>query len=164
MIPILTKHLGRHGKITTKRSKGYTVRCTCSEMDADGWSAHVTTTVDALRAHHTHVAATFQAALDAAGATTRTEWCIVPGGDIPVTPLLREEYARHVSATQGVPLVSRTVVTMPWQPAEEVEDASSCGCAACSTLPIMHVCSVCGSKRCAHAADHNRPCAEEVEA
>ena len=107
MIQILTKHLTEH--LNRGYDREYRTRCSCGA------------TFDSPYDHAAHVAATFQAALDAAGATTRTEWGIVPGGDNPVTHLLREEYARHVSATQGVPVVSRTVVTMPWQPAEEVE-------------------------------------------
>ena len=101
MIPTLTKHLTEHAWSIIR------FECRCGELvDIDD--------------HPAHVASTFQAALDAAGATTRTEWAMLRGslrvGGVHDTRSGAEYYA-----DPGDVLVSRTVVTMPWQPAEEVE-------------------------------------------
>ena len=120
MIPILTKHLTEHHAEYDTDTYHFVCRCGAR------WIALREDYDAQIAKHAAHVAATFQAALDAAGATTRTEWGVeIPSGTVcPVVDeseahneWLRTERAFDIRCE----VVSRTVVTMPWQPAEEVE-------------------------------------------
>ena len=123
MIPILTKHLTEHHMTS---GGDYPIVCRCGE-----WAAVNPDMVDIIaQSHAAHVAATFQAALDAAGATTRTEWGVnvrtcgndrTDWSDGLVSFGENQSRAKTDLRRYGGTLVSRTVVTMPWQPAEEVE-------------------------------------------
>ena len=123
MIPILTKHLTEHYYLTST-SEGAAHEGTWSAICQCG----TTLTTDAHEAdveslHAAHVADTFQAALAAAGATTRTEWGydVRTVDDDPDVIRCDRERAERIAKRQGFAFVSRTVVSMPWQPAGEVE-------------------------------------------
>ena len=107
MIPILTKHLAEH----IIDEPNFACSCGWEAGPGDTWPAHV--------------AETFQAALDAAGATTRTEWGVqYPNGVRVHETRDRAEHDRRMTEEfLDIPqtVVSRTVVSMPWKPAEEVE-------------------------------------------
>ena len=124
MIPILTKHLTEHPLYYDEDEWGKDSpipwQCKCRwvptpdpilDLDMD----------DAEQQHAEHVAATFQAALDAAGATTRTEWYAeLPDG---LATTARRRKAEEWSESEGgAGIFHRMVVSMPWQTAEEVEE------------------------------------------
>ena len=41
------------------------------------------------------------------------------------------------------------------------DSPTTCKCSKCYTIPIMHVCDQCGSKRCIRAMDHKYSCVKE---
>ena len=115
MIQILTEHLAEHHAEYDTDTYHFVCRCGAR------WIALREDYDAQIAKHAAHVAATFQAALDAAGATTRTEW----GVKMPSVPIIEGfdiDGAEEEAEILGGVVVSRMVVTMPWQPAEEVEE------------------------------------------